>query len=289
MKRCVSIATVLIIVLTIVSSVFSSIGGKVAREIIEETVERTAMRSGTEMVGDLAGKSAAETLERLVKVYGNNVRKVVDDAGIELLQAVPRYGDEIVKYAMKASPPARRAFARNIPELLPLVRRVGVDGLELEAKTPGLSVRLFEVFGDDAGRALARNVPAEDIPRLLKYAVKADCPATRKVLLETYKKEGRSLFERIPPGLVIATGLSTSMLYATHELTGPVRSISDAVSNRPDITEAAVRGFLDRLLLWGTVIVLVIVFLLFWRYGLMPWHRKRPLATTTSCRETKRW
>lgn len=284
MKRFVIFVPVLLtVVLVAVSSAFGGVAVKVTREIIEETVERAAKRSGRELVEQAAKKSANETLERLVKTYGDDVLKVVDDAGFELLELVPRYGDEIVEFAMKASPQARRAFAQNIPELLPLVRRVGVNALELEAKSPGLSIKVFKVFGDDAGKVVAKNVPAEDIPRLLKYAEKADNPATKEVLVKTYKKEGTSLFERIPARLVLATGLTASMLYGTHEATAPARAVAKTIKDSPDVAKTAVSQFTA----WGAGVVLVVIVLLLWRFGLMPWHRKRHQATTTAVSETK--
>lgn len=253
------------------SGVSAGVAGKITREILEETVERAAKRSGREALEESAKKSARETLEGLVKTYGDDALKVVDDAGIELLEAAPRYGDEVVELAIKASPQARRAFAQNIPELFPIARRVGTEALELEAKSPGLAVRAFKVFGDDAGKALARNVPAEDVPRLVKYAEKADSPATKKVLLEAYEKEGKSLFERIPAKLVLASGLTASMLYGTHSMTEPARATGEAINNSPDVADTAVRRFF----VWGTVIILAVVVLLFWRFGLMPWQRPR--------------
>jgi hypothetical protein len=267
----VPIQTVLLASVLLALPVMGGVRSKITGEIIEEVVERAARRSGRKAVDRMATKAANETLERLVKTYGDDVLKVVDDAGFELLESVPKHGDEIVKLATQASPKARRVFAQNIPELLPLVRRVGTEALELEAKSPGLSARVFRVFGDDAGKALARNVPAEDIPRLLRYAEKADSPGTRKALMEAYGKEGKRLFERIPPKLVLALGLSASMLYATHELTEPIRAIGDAIGTNSDVADTAVRQFAA----WATVGMLVLAFVLLWRFGLMPWQRPR--------------
>ena len=222
------------------------------------------------MIEHAAKKSANETLERLVKTYGDDSLKLVDDAGFELLESVPKYGDEVMEFAMKTSPQARRAFVQNIPELLPLARRVGVEALELEAKNPGLSLQVFKVFGDDAGKVIARSVPAEDIPRLLKYADRADNPATRKILLETYMREGKGIFQRIPATLVLATGLSASMLYGTHAAIAVPRAAAQAIQNSPQLAKTAVTS----LIAWGSGALLIVVVLLLWRLGLMPWHRK---------------
>jgi hypothetical protein len=251
------------------SSVWGGIAGSVTRELIEETVEHLAKRSGKKVLESASKKTACETLERLVKTYGDNVLTVVDDAGFKLLEAVPHYGDEVIQLAAKASSQGRRAFAQNIPELLPAVRRVGMDILELEAKAPGLAIRAFNTIGDDAARAVARNIPAEDVPRILRYAEKADSPSTKKLLLETYEKEGKLLFERIPAKLVLASGLSASMLYGTHQLTNPARAIGNAIDNNFEVADKAVGRFMG----WGSMIILFVIVLLFWRFELMPWQR----------------
>jgi hypothetical protein len=98
----------------------------------------------------------------------------------------------------------------------------------------------------------------------------ADSKATRDLLLAAYQKEGRSLFERIPPNIVLAGGLSVSMLYGTHEMTAPERAKAEVLRNHPDI----VRDVMNRsTAIWAGVALVLILFLL-WRFGLMPWHRK---------------
>lgn len=246
------------------------LAGKVTREVIEEIIERTAKKSGVNLAEQALKKSAGDTLERLVKVYGEDVLKVVDDAGFELLEAIPKYGDDLVKFAMKASPQARRALALNVPELLPLTRRVGVEALELEARSPGLSVQVFKIFGDDTGKIVAKTVPPEDVPRLLKYGERADSSETRKLLLESYDKEGKGLFERIPPSLVLVSGLSASMLHGAHRITQPAVEVAKVIRDNPDVAQSVA----NQMVAWGVGVVLVVSILLLWRFNLMPWHRK---------------
>ena len=123
-----------------------------------------------------------------------------------------------MRAAVEATPLARRALALRPREILPLVRELGTEAAELEAKSPGLARRVFASFGDDGARQIARQVPAEDLPRLLAYAEKADTPETRRVLLQAYEKEGPAFFERIPPKLVLASGLSVATIYQHCEL-----------------------------------------------------------------------
>jgi hypothetical protein len=250
--------------------VYAGVVTAVTRDVIEETLMLAEKKSGRKIVGQAARSEANDTLVRIVKTSGSEVLGVIDDGGLELIEAIPKYGDEVITLASKASPLARRAFSQNIEELLPLVRRVGVDAIELEAKVPGMAQKVFTIFGDDGARLLIKNVPAEDIPRMLKYADKADQPETRQLLLETYSKEGKSIFERIPAGLVLSTGLTASMLYGTHRATDPAVALGDSIRNNPDVAKSVIPYFIGL----GSLIILLIVFLLLWRFGLMPWQRK---------------
>jgi len=114
-------------------------------------------------------------------------------------------------------------------------------------------------------------VPAGDATRLIGYAEKADTPAIREALLQAYKKEGKSLFERIPPKLVLATGLTGAMVYGTHRVTEPAVAVGDAIREQPDAAHTAIRHFT----MWGAFSAVCIITLLLWRFRLMPWHGKR--------------
>lgn len=263
--------------LAIASSVFlmlpagATVATKVTEQAIEIAVEQAAKISGKKIAGTAAKKVATEEVKRLAGTHGADVLKVVEDSGLELLAAVPKHGDDLVVVAMKASPQARRALALNVDQMLPLTKRVGVEALELEAKMPGQAAHAFEIFGDDAGKTLAKSIPTEDLPRLVKYGEKADNPATKALLLKAYTTEGPKLFERIPPKLVLAGGLTASMLLATYEVTAPDRAMAEVLRENPEIT----RDVMNRsTAVWGGI-TLVVILLLLWRFGLMPWHKGR--------------
>lgn len=247
------------------------------REVLERVLRESTERSGRELLEEGAKKSAIETLERLAGKYGDDALMVVRDGGLELIEAVPRFGDEVFEIAIKASPEARRAFARELPELFPLAKRVGVDAIELEARTPGLALKTFSTFGDEGGKIVAKSAPTEDVPRLLSYGEKADSRATRDLLIETYEKEGKSIFERIPPKLVLASGLSASMLYGTHRGTEPLQATGDAIRENDDLAQNAVTLFT----IIGGAIILMLAALLLWRFGLMPWQRPKVVEQAT--------
>jgi len=277
----IKIALVALALLLLVPPTMAAVAGKITREVIEECVERAAKRSGRKGMEKAAKKSASETLEQLAKRYGDDAIRVVDDAGLELLEAIPKYGDDVAAMAMKCSPQARRAFACNIPDLLPLARRVGTEALELEAKSPGLATKFYRVFGDDAAKVIAKNIPSEDLPRLLKYADAADSPATRELLLKSYQREGKELFTRIPPTLVLAGGLTASMLYGTHQVTAPARAISKAIATNEDLAVTATKTAIHTGGFCITGFLLLVLVLISWRLGLMPWQRRRPTHAAT--------
>lgn len=261
----------------------AGVTSKVTGEIIEETLDLAARRSGREISERTAKKAATETLERLTKTYGDDVLRIVREGGIELVEAVPKYGDEVIEVALKSSPAARRALAKNVPELLPLAKRVGAEAIELEAKSPGLATKVFKTFGDDAGLIVAKNIPTEDVPRFLLYAEKADSPATRDLLLKSYQKEGPSLFERIPAKLVLAGSLTGAMLYGTHELTEPARAMGDAIRKNDDVAVTAIQASIR----WGAICIFVVIVSLLWRFRLMPWHGSRKKPAVGSKEEPK--
>ena len=272
------LGTVLLISLPlfIAAGAGASLVSKVTQEVLEATVDAAAKKSGRTLEGTAARKVAVEQVEGLTKTYGDDVLKLVEDGGLEFVEAVPKYGDDMVKLATKASPQARRVLALNPEELVPLSRRVGVEAIELEAKAPGQAKHVFELFGDDGGRFVAKSVQTEDLPRLIKYGEMADSDATRRALLEAYEKEGKSLFERIPPKLVLAGGLSASMIYGTHRI---AESLDKVLSGRPEL----VSEVLNHGLTVAGAIVGLIALVLLWRFDLMPWQRKaRPTTKPSS-------
>lgn len=151
------------------------------------------------------------------------------------------------------------------------VKKLGAEAVELEVKSPGLARTVFTVFGDDAARKIATTVPAEDLPRLVAYAERAETPQTRALLLEAYEQEGRSLFERIPAKLVLAGGLTTAMIYGTHRASAPMAALGTQIENNPDLAGRALDWMA---LIGGAAFLLVTTMLLRW-LGLF---RRQPAA-----------
>ncbi len=253
----------------------ATVATRVTEHAVEIAVEQAANISGRKIAGTAAKRIATDEVKRLTEAYGTDALKVVKDSGLELLEAVPKHGDDLVLVAMKASPQARRALALNMDQMLPLAKRVGVVALELEAKIPGRAAHAFELFGDDAGKTLAKSIPTEDLPRFVKYGEMTDSAATKDLLFKSYAKEGPKLFERIPPKLVLAGGLSASMLLGTHEAFATERARADVLRDNPEIARDVM--YLSTAV-WGGIVLLVILLLLR-RFGFMPWHGRRSMSS----------
>lgn len=258
-------------------------------QLVREAVEFAFKKSGPEVAERASREAVEQSVEAGVKKYGPRAAQAVAEGGVELVEATAKYGDEVMRVAVEATPAARRVLALEPGRMLPLVRELGEEALEIEAKSPGLARRAFTTFGDDGARQIARQVPADDLPRLLKYAEQADTPETRRLLLDAYKKEGPSIFERIPASLVLATGLSASMIYGTHRATAPLDATADAIRDNPEIARDTANGFVW---VFGIMAVLATVFVLS-AFRLTPWHGRtfhNRAATTlfTARKRTKR-
>ena len=103
----------------------------------------------------------------------------------------------------------------------------------------------------------------------------ADSPATRELLLKSYQREGKELFTRIPPTLVLAGGLTASMLYGTHQVTAPARAISKAIATNEDLAVTATKTAIHTGGFCITGFLLLVLVLLSRRLGPMPWQRRR--------------
>lgn len=168
----------------------------------------------------------------------------------------------------------RRAV--DADSLAPVVREIGPEALKLEAKAPGIAERVVTNFGPDGARKIATTTPAEDLPRLIAYAERADTPATRQALLEAYEKEGPSLFQRIPPKLVLAGGLTAAMVYGTHRATAPLAALGGQIERDPGLA----RRTLDWAAAIGGSAMLLLTAGVMWWAGLF--RRRDPLRARAS-------
>jgi hypothetical protein len=166
-------------------------------------------------------------------------------------------------------------------------------GLPTEAMTGRVTRRVFReaapVVAKEASEEVAERgtlhmatraaalIPAADLPRLTRYADAADTPATRELLMQAYAREGPGLFERIPPRLVLASGLTTAMILGTHRATEASYQVGQRIQDLPDedVTEIVSQTMRSTLQLIAAGLGLIGLFLL-WRFGLLKRHRANP-------------
>lgn len=245
-----------------------------------ETLEAAARLSGR-AIQPVARKAALATLERAALQHGDDALLAARTGGLELIEAASTHGDDVWRLAAKATPGATRALALRPAELLPLARRVGPEVLELEARVPGISLQASTHFGDDAVRYFATRVPPQDATRLVGLAAHADSPATRQLLLQTYKQRGTALLDRLDWKTVLATGLSAAMITGAYKVSDGVQEGLTTVARAQP---AVFAGVLRDSLLWLTLPLVMLLaglaFLLLRKLGLF--QRKPALAQQTA-------
>ena len=207
-----------------------------------------------------------QQLSKMMFKHGDGAIKLAERGGLELIDAYAKYGDDILKYSMKV-PKATRVLALHADELLPLTRKLGTSVLQIEAKTPGLTKHIIKSFGNDSVKYFAREVPSRDMTKLLGYASRADSQGTRKLLLQGYKKTGGNLLKHLDWKIIIASGLTSSMIIGAYKISDGVQGGLETVSKHsPEtfmniltkITDSVLFPFY--ILFGGGVILLLIYF-----------------------------
>ncbi len=152
-------------------------------------------------------------------------------------QGVKTIGREAAESGVKAGlKQGAKALVKNSDNIaLPLMKKAALETTEHTVTNPRIMQKLVVNFGDDAALKIVKNVPQREMPMFLRYVEAADSPATRKLFVECYKKEGADIFRRIPPKIIIATGLSAAMLYGTHRATAPMVATAESIENNPNV------------------------------------------------------
>lgn len=223
--------TKMLILLVMLVNVQPLMAVLIPKSVIAEAVEEALRKGGREAVEPAARRAAMEAGEQIALRHGQAGLHLLADGGMDAVEVLTRYGDDAVRIGNGLSPAARRVLVTNADSLIPLGRCLGAEAVEQAAKSPHTAVRLLGKYGDDVGMRVLRQTPAEDLPRVLRYLDAADTPATRDAFLQAYRKEGPSIFQRIPPSLVIAGGLSTAMIVGTVRTTRPLDEIGNKIAD----------------------------------------------------------
>lgn len=217
-------------------------GTRLIAKLASETVNAAAVTS-KRTLGNKQFQSLSLMTSELSKKYGDEIFPLIRRGGIELLEQSVHYGDEFWNLARQV-PAGARSLALHAPVLMGLAKRIGPEVLELEARTPGLSARVVQEFGDEGVRLLIHR-PAGDTVRLLGYAKKADSSQTKKLLWDCYKKSPASanFLDKLNWKHIMATGLSSAAIISAYKVANGL----EAGINNPQSGKEIVSSYLSQI------------------------------------------
>ena len=257
MKRAFFTVGIVVLVVIVFSAVVQA---SPTSKAVQEVLEQAAKVSGKTLTP--ASKEAAEVaMRKAIASHGDDILRIVREGGLETLEQGAKHGDDFWRLCAH-SPRAARSLALHADDLLPIARRIGPEVAELEARVPGMTMQIAEHYGDDGIRALTK-APADDISRLVCGAQNADSPATRELLLNTYKKSknGAMFLNKIDWKVVAATGLSASAIISAYKVSDGVETVIE--QQGPAVTKNIANTM--RYVVWIMVVILVLVLLGFFR------------------------
>lgn len=115
--------------------------------------------SSVEAAAAVPGKVVAETMEFLVKRYGDDVlREGSETVAEQVTKVASKYGDEGLEAVRKVGPRGLKVIQEAGDkglDAVKLINRYGDDAVWLISKPKGMA--LFTTYGDDAARALMKH------------------------------------------------------------------------------------------------------------------------------------
>jgi hypothetical protein len=181
----------------------------VARKLVAQAIKQAGRETLEAGARDAAEHAAATAIS---KFGAAGAEELVERGGLELLEAGAKHGDDILKAARRV-PEATRYLGASPAEALGLITRYSDDALRLESRVPGMAEQAVAQFGRGELAVLAK-APSSEITQLVGYASRADSPATRLVLLESWKKNGAAFLRKLDQHktLILTGGLTVSMI-----------------------------------------------------------------------------
>ena len=248
---------------------------------IQETIEAAAKLSG-KMLSTSSRKTAEKILSKAVQKYGDDALKIVKHGGIEAVKQGAKYGDDFWRLARHASPQAARSLALHADELMPIAKRLGTSFVKLESKVPGLASKVVAEFGDDTARHLAKHAAPNDISKLLGLASRADSPATKKLLLEKYRKGGSTFLKNLDSKKIMVAGLTASMVITAYKISDGIETgIEKTAEKNPNAFKDVVNNLTFPIKILFVILVILFVWPVFrvWNRFFFLWKPKQKSAT----------
>ena len=222
------------IIFIVISVALFAAGSPVAatRKVISETLEAAAKKSGKTLT-PVVREASEQALKRACNQYGDDVLKTVAHGGLEALEQGEKHGKLFWELCTHV-PQAARSLALHADDLLPLAKRIGPEFMKLEAHVPGLGKQAVSCFGDDAVRILTK-LPKEDAAKIIGFGLKADSPATSRLLLECTQKTSGKILQHLDGKRIVALGLSAAMVTAAYKVSeGVEEGVRTAAEKSPE-------------------------------------------------------
>ncbi len=206
------------------------------RRLVAEALKVSGRETLEAGAREAAERAAATAIQRL---GGEGAEKLIKSGGYELLEAAAKHGDDVLTQAARC-PAAARYIGARPQEALSLGTRLGDDAILLEARVPGMAEQAATLLGRESLPRLAQVAPAE-VTRLIGYAARADSPATRRVLQQSWKKHGSALLGELDKHktLILTGGLTASMIIVADGVQDAIQDIPEKV---PEAAEALSRA-----------------------------------------------
>ncbi len=207
-----------------------------ANPVVRKLATQALKQAGRESLDAGAREAAEHAAATAIRKCGvEGAEELVQRGGLELLEAGAMYGDDILMAARRV-PEAARYLGARPAEALGLVARYGDDALRLEARVPGMAEQAVAQFGRGELAVLAK-ASSSEITQLVGYATRADSPATRRALLESWKKNGSFVLRELDKHklLILTGGLTVSMIMVAD---GAQNAIQDLPRKAPEVLTA---------------------------------------------------
>lgn len=187
MKRCFGYVVVLALI-------GSGMGMPDTEAGVFQLFRKAAVNIGRELGGDAAETGSANGSKALRhRPVGESGDSVVRELGGEVLEGGSRAADELGDTGRiivdRLGKDGITLLKRSRDDIVPLVRRYGVEAADVCVKHPGVGKQLVEEFGE-AGIRVGKRLETDEVIRLCRMMNRTPPGKGRMMLLERVKRQG---------------------------------------------------------------------------------------------------
>lgn len=221
---------------------------KVVAPVVEEALEIGMKVGGKKIVTQAERELLQKQLHAKALQNGDEVILAARKGAMEVGKDGLSKGGELLHYAQK-SPQVAKALQKNPEVYKRLLQEHGNDILLIEEKAAGMAPVMAKTFSHEELHWAASKVAAHDIPRLTKFAGKANDANTRKMLLRSYEETAGKILDKLDHKKIMALGLTASMITLAYQsgdgiqqtLTATGNAIQHVSEENPEMLNKTVR------------------------------------------------